>query len=56
MISIDIHKKIIIYFFTNKRIININQFRYGKDSFFRRRRCLPRCSYSTIASFNRTFL
>ena len=31
--SLDFYKKIIIYFFTNKRIININQFRYGKDSF-----------------------
>ena len=29
--SLDFYKKIIIYFFTNKRIININQFRYGKD-------------------------
>ena len=41
---LDFHKKIVILYFTNKKVVLIKLFFYGKDLSFRRRCYLPSCS------------
>lgn len=40
---LDFHKKIVILYFTNKKVVLIKLFFYGKDLSFRRRCYLPSC-------------
>lgn len=42
--DLDFHKKIVILYFTNKKVVLIKLFFYGKDLSFRRRCYLPSCS------------
>ena len=41
---LDFHKKIVILYFTNKKVVLIKLFFYGKDLSSRRRCYLPSCS------------
>ena len=41
---LDFNKKIVILYFTNKKVVLIKLFFYGKDLSFRRRCYLPSCS------------